>query len=295
MTTTVVESYPNGDKYEGQVSGDGVKSGWGKYTFANGKIYEGHWAVGKMNGWGEFTESDTNDRFVGEWEDANRKFGIYFYANGDMYQGGFERSMKHGKGVIWENKVMYEASYNRDKLLSKVPWKVRMNENSNAPIASTSPVRQSPQRGGGAAAERELAQAQARILELQERNDSQGTQLLIMTKEIQALQQENHLLQQHPSGKSPPHERQPRSSIRRTATPTRASSKAAGGPPPFRSGPSTPRARSTGRSKGGTFGTPTSTKSGLKSAIYKKKSPDGTFDTMGSSRLREEFRYYYNQ
>eukprot|EP00659_Diplonema_papillatum_P002027 gene2027-3102_t len=66
MTSSVVEMYPNGDKYEGQVGVDGTKHGWGKYTFANGKVYEGNWASGKMNGWGEFVESDTKDRFVGD-------------------------------------------------------------------------------------------------------------------------------------------------------------------------------------------------------------------------------------
>eukprot|EP00756_Hemistasia_phaeocysticola_P055856 Hpha_TRINITY_DN31852_c0_g1::TRINITY_DN31852_c0_g1_i1::g.30016::m.30016 len=121
--TTVVETYPNGDRYEGGLDGEGAKSGYGKYTFANGSIYEGKWKAGKMHGWGEFIESETKDRFVGEWEMANRKFGIYYYANGDLYQGGFDQSMKHGKGVIWENREMYEATYSRDKLLGKTAWR----------------------------------------------------------------------------------------------------------------------------------------------------------------------------
>ena len=327
-TTTVVETYPNGDKYEGQVGLDGVKAGWGKYTFANGKVYEGHWAQGKMNGWGEFMEGDTRDRFVGEWEEANRRFGIYFYANGDMYQGGFDKSMKHGRGVIWENKVMYEATYNRDKLISKVPWKSRMHDAS--PSASASPARgavvsSSPHRGGGGGGgggggynpqlEAELDAAQQRAEYLEEKCDAQETQLMLMTKELKAMQAENDALRGggHGGGGggggasrsgSVAGQREGRPSVSRRAstarsgTPTgRASSRGpnvrsgtGGMPPPARGRSATGgSSRQPGPSIGPKRTDRTST------VIYKKGAPGSQpFDRMSPSKLREEFRYYYN-
>eukprot|EP01064_Diplonema_japonicum_P000563 TRINITY_DN10364_c0_g4_i1.p2 TRINITY_DN10364_c0_g4~~TRINITY_DN10364_c0_g4_i1.p2 ORF type:complete len:286 (+),score=56.51 TRINITY_DN10364_c0_g4_i1:962-1819(+) len=281
MTTTVVETYPNGDKFEGQVGTDGMKSGWGKYSFANGKIYEGHWSNGKMNGWGEFVESDTKDRFVGEWEDANRKFGIYYYANGDMYQGGFEKSMKHGRGVIWENKMMYEAVYSRDKLVSKVPWKVKMVESPQRSASVSShphphhPKNQSPPRHG-----HDMEAARERIEDLEVKNDAQETQILILAKEIKSLQMENAALKESkPRGAAAP-------VSRRGGTPTAPRSRSAGRP----SG-STNRAATPKRGGGGGGGGPPDRTS---SVVYKRKAAADSFEAMNANRLREEFRYYYN-
>ncbi|KAJ9437148.1 hypothetical protein DIPPA_63174 [Diplonema papillatum] len=271
MTSSVVEMYPNGDKYEGQVGVDGTKHGWGKYTFANGKVYEGNWASGKMNGWGEFVESDTKDRFVGEWEDANRRFGIYFYANGDMYQGGFDESMKHGRSIIWENRVMYEATYCRDKLISKVPWKVRMAESPRRG-QKYSPMR------GNVEVHATSPEAQLMIRDLEDKVEMQDTQLAVLAKEIKMLKAENEALH---SGTSP-------SSFRSRSRPaSRATT------------PKPARARSGSRPRGPSeklgmppYFAPSRTAS---AAVYKKKRPPSTFDATNPTRLREEFRYYYNQ
>eukprot|EP00755_Sulcionema_specki_P024317 Sspe_Gene.80962::Locus_51467_Transcript_2_2_Confidence_0.800_Length_1090::g.80962::m.80962 len=295
--TSVVETYPNGDVYEGHIGQDGMKTGWGKYTFANGKVYEGHWKQGKMDGWGEFHESDTKDRFVGEWEAGNRKFGIYFYANGDMYQGGFEQSMKHGKGIIWENKEMYEALYDRDRLLGKVPWKRKMDEGLGGGSALQplhSSPRHSPRRAGGG---EELAAAQLRIAELQDLVSAQSTQIMVLTKEVQSLSVGGggpvH------SMPSDPHE----PPLRIPASPSSGMRGTRAHPQhtdPIPRNPTPTRGRAPSRG-------PVSlrTRSGAKEPVasrrkaetphkvcFRKRNTGAGFDRMSESHLREQFRFY---
>jgi hypothetical protein len=52
-------------------------NGYGKYTWTNGKIYEGEWLENKMSGEGKMS-----------WPD------------GKMYEGGFLLDKKHGKGKL---------------------------------------------------------------------------------------------------------------------------------------------------------------------------------------------------
>eukprot|EP01062_Namystynia_karyoxenos_P006009 TRINITY_DN1209_c0_g2_i1.p1 TRINITY_DN1209_c0_g2~~TRINITY_DN1209_c0_g2_i1.p1 ORF type:complete len:341 (+),score=107.66 TRINITY_DN1209_c0_g2_i1:110-1024(+) len=285
--STVIETYPNGDRYEGNIGADGTKCGWGKYTFANGSVYEGYWRAGKMDGWGEFIEAETQDRFVGEWEQANRRFGIYYYANGDLYQGGFDRSMKHGRGVIWENHEMYEAMYSRDRLLSKTPWRTTRD-----PDSGRSPPRSS---GGGAEVaelQGQLEAARRRCSDLEDTVAQQQTQLSVLTKELQAMQREV----QHAG--SPP-------------APRRASSGTRGRPAERQSagGWGGPRGRSAGAAGSAAaaergallrgeaherrvgHSPPAAPRQGSKVVYRTKRNP--TWNTMNENVLREQFRFYY--
>lgn len=47
-------SFPNGDRYLGQCDSD-VPHGYGTYLFASGQAYEGQWAHGKKHGWSVYT------------------------------------------------------------------------------------------------------------------------------------------------------------------------------------------------------------------------------------------------
>jgi len=141
--TSVEEFYPNGDAYVGETI-NGVKWGQGRYTFANGSQYEGAWEDGRMNGWGTFREASTGDNFEGEWENGMRRHGLYFYHCGNIYQGEFKNNAKNGRGIVWENRVMYEVLYNEDRLVDKVEFNTRATS-LRAPVFSTSPSRRATQ------------------------------------------------------------------------------------------------------------------------------------------------------
>jgi hypothetical protein len=128
----VHDKYANGDEFVGEVRIEPpppsagpdsrpriVKHGLGTYRFASGSQYDGEWANGRMHGWGIFVEHASGDRYEGYWEDGQRTMGLYAFGNGDVYQGCFDGSLKHGRGIAWEDRQMYEVVYNRDVLVSK--------------------------------------------------------------------------------------------------------------------------------------------------------------------------------
>lgn len=68
-------------------------NGCGKYTWTNGKIYEGEWANNKMSGQGKMT-----------WPD------------GKLYEGGFLKDKKHGQGkLIAKDGKVLEAEWEEGK------------------------------------------------------------------------------------------------------------------------------------------------------------------------------------
>lgn len=122
----VVEAYSCGDRYDGTVamdaSGKKVKQGFGRYQFQNGSYYEGDWDNGTMHGKGRFVEAATGDRFEGTWSRGRRVSGVYFFANGDLYVGGFDHDtghLKHGRCVVVEEMVPYDAVYHNDKMVQR--------------------------------------------------------------------------------------------------------------------------------------------------------------------------------
>jgi len=48
----------DGSKFQGEVSADGVISGYGRYTWEGGDYYEGDWKDHKMSGFGKLTKSN---------------------------------------------------------------------------------------------------------------------------------------------------------------------------------------------------------------------------------------------
>ena len=123
----VHEKYACGDSYEGTVvrrGGTAVKEGSGRYQFANGSVYEGQWHKGTMHGKGVFFEADTMDRFEGIWSYGRRVKGVYYFPNGDLFIGAFDvatGNKKHGRCVLVDDLVPYDAEYNEDVLVWKEP------------------------------------------------------------------------------------------------------------------------------------------------------------------------------
>ena len=53
---------------KGSISKEDKINGQGKYTYANGNVYEGDWKEDKMNGRGTLTWTNGNV-YVGEWKE----------------------------------------------------------------------------------------------------------------------------------------------------------------------------------------------------------------------------------
>ncbi len=126
---SVKEKYHGGDSYEGTITrrnGTTVKEGNGRYHFGNGSVYEGDWHKGAMHGNGVFFEADTGDRFEGQWSYGRRVKGVYYFPNGDLFIGAFDvetGNKKHGRCVLVDTLVPYDAEYHDDVLV----WKELLN------------------------------------------------------------------------------------------------------------------------------------------------------------------------
>jgi len=89
-------------KYYGGIK-DGKQHGKGKYSFANGNVYEGDWKDGKKHGKGKNSWADGSvydgDVYEGDWKDGHfHGTGKYSFASGDVYEGDYKEGKKHGTG-----------------------------------------------------------------------------------------------------------------------------------------------------------------------------------------------------
>lgn len=103
------------DSYEGEFK-EGVRSGYGKYVYPNGDVYEGGWENNVKHGNGTLTYSSKApgaEEDAEEEEGAPKRGGVYTggfvngarhgdgsfeYSNGDVYSGQWADGKKHGKG-----------------------------------------------------------------------------------------------------------------------------------------------------------------------------------------------------
>ena len=114
--------YPNGDCYTGDVNDMGdefAPDGQGKYTFANGDVYEGSFECG-FHIYGKMTYVN-GDVYEGEWspieiheencnllgENEKNGKGVLYYANGDEYDGSWLNGKRHGLGSFSSLDKMY--------------------------------------------------------------------------------------------------------------------------------------------------------------------------------------------
>lgn len=110
-------------KYDGDIV-DGIKHGYGTYTWTDGRKYVGEFKNDKFEGQGRHTwpEGDvyvgewkdnvrngqgtqvwpSGDKYVGEWEnDESTGLGIYTFSNGEKYVGEFRNNMAVGGWYYW--------------------------------------------------------------------------------------------------------------------------------------------------------------------------------------------------
>lgn len=92
-------SWPNGDRYDGQMVGE-KRQGQGRFQWANGQVYEGEWADNLPNGQGKLRFAN-GDVYAGEVRDGiPQGFGSKrFAASGDAYEGTFVAGQPDGSGT----------------------------------------------------------------------------------------------------------------------------------------------------------------------------------------------------
>lgn len=81
--------------YNGQWK-DGLRNGYGVFSWDNGDVYKGNWVEDKRHGAGEYTWHD-GSRYKGNYSHGIRSgYGIYYYTNGTIYEGTWQNNLKHG-------------------------------------------------------------------------------------------------------------------------------------------------------------------------------------------------------
>jgi hypothetical protein len=109
-----VITYPNGDRYEGEMV-DGLMDGWGIYSTQNGGRFDGQFKDGMREGRGTVVYAN-GDKYVGEFgADMKSGRGTIHYTNGDRYIGDFANDMRFGKGtLLYENGNKYAGGFRND-------------------------------------------------------------------------------------------------------------------------------------------------------------------------------------
>ncbi|KAJ4958956.1 hypothetical protein NE237_026067 [Protea cynaroides] len=93
-----VQSYSNGDVYEGEFH-KGKCSGSGVYYYYMSGRYEGDWVDEKYDGYGVETWA-RGSRYRGQYRQGLRHgYGVYRFYTGDVYAGEWSNGQSHGCGV----------------------------------------------------------------------------------------------------------------------------------------------------------------------------------------------------
>jgi len=107
-------NYTNQDKYEGDLSKNDVREGFGVYYKTNGHIlYQGEWQGGVFHGTGILNNLDV--KFSQEPLDCNDLNGIKNHWL--KYEGEFCQGKKQGNGVLlFSNKEYFQGCFKNDKI-----------------------------------------------------------------------------------------------------------------------------------------------------------------------------------
>jgi len=82
-------------KYVGEWK-DGLRHGFGKFTWNNLDTYSGNWFEDKRHGEGTYIWHD-GSKYKGHYSYGVRSgYGIYYYTNGSIYEGTWQSNLKHG-------------------------------------------------------------------------------------------------------------------------------------------------------------------------------------------------------
>lgn len=81
---------------------EGLMSGRGVYSWADGRMYDGEWYGNSMHGQGRFDWPDGRMYFGRFERDKKHGYGELTYPSGQVYLGHFENGKRHGRGCIWD-------------------------------------------------------------------------------------------------------------------------------------------------------------------------------------------------
>ena len=89
------------------VDGDCLK-GKGKMQYKSG-VYEGDWKNGLRHGYGKFTWTN-GDTYTGLWSDDKRHGqGIYLWHDGSKYKGNYSHGIRSGYGIYYYTCLLYTS------------------------------------------------------------------------------------------------------------------------------------------------------------------------------------------
>ncbi|ORC90235.1 MORN1 protein [Trypanosoma theileri] len=100
---TWTKNFQNGDRYNGEATGDNVRDGYGEFfCAANNSTYVGAWLNDKPHGKGKYTiPGDEGYVYEGDFLDGERSGnGTCTFSNGRRYEGEWLRDKMHGKGHL---------------------------------------------------------------------------------------------------------------------------------------------------------------------------------------------------
>jgi clan AA aspartic protease (TIGR02281 family) len=107
-STTVASS--NVEQYSGPYE-NGLRSGEGTYTWADGRMYVGTFRNGLPNGRGAYTLAN-GDTYVGDFQDNRWTQGAYTWRDGRRYVGPFRDDRPSGVGTYtWPDGKKYVGDY----------------------------------------------------------------------------------------------------------------------------------------------------------------------------------------
>lgn len=103
--------------FEGEISEEGKRDGFGVFYYNNGDKYEGEWKNDKTHGKGIIFYHDNEERdrisYHGDFKDGNIEgIGVLEWKNGSKYEGELKNDKRHGKGKIYmSNGSTYEGDW----------------------------------------------------------------------------------------------------------------------------------------------------------------------------------------
>lgn len=133
--------YPSGDTYEGEITSNYLRNGYGTYRYKNGDEYQGQWSNNQQSGEGKYVEKgkvtkegkwvegklsdveettqiyDNGEKYIGDVRNGSRDgFGIYYFSNGSTYEGYWHNGRKNGEGKYsLTDGRFYEGDWENDK------------------------------------------------------------------------------------------------------------------------------------------------------------------------------------
>ncbi|CCW66327.1 unnamed protein product [Phytomonas sp. Hart1] len=91
-------------------------SGYGEYTYYDGRVYRGHWRDGLFEGNGVYI-CRSGSRYEGGWSAGYENGrGTKFFFNGDIYIGDWVKGRRHGYGIYKSPFFHYEGSWAYDNM-----------------------------------------------------------------------------------------------------------------------------------------------------------------------------------